>query len=77
MRIASYIFCHDCFVHYEKRDKDGHQTLILRDWSLIKGKGGGATQWENRGSETVCAPPQSFRDPLLKGGNFVHPSTSP
>ena len=30
--------------------------IILRDWSLITGRGG-ATKWENRGSETFCAPP--------------------
>ena len=24
----------------------------VRDWSLITGRGGGATKWENRGSET-------------------------
>ena len=28
----------------------------FRDWSLITG-GGGATKWENRGSETFCDPP--------------------
>ena len=28
----------------------------LRDWSLITGRGG-ATKWENRGSETFCTPP--------------------
>ena len=43
------------------------------------GEGGGATKWENRGSETFCAPPPSrqgktFRapPPLLKNGNFTH-----
>ena len=36
-------------------------TPAFRDWSLITGGGGGgggATKWENRGSETFCAPPQ-------------------
>ena len=31
--------------------------VSVRDWSLITGRGG-ATKWENRGSETFCAPPQ-------------------
>ena len=28
----------------------------LRDWSLFMGRG--ATNWENRGSEILCAPPK-------------------
>ena len=28
-------------------------SMVVRDWSLITG----ATKWENRGSETFCAPP--------------------
>ena len=32
----------------------------IRDWSLIMGRG--ATKWENRGSETVCAPPPPPQD---------------
>ena len=57
---------------------------LLRDWSLITGRGG-ATKWENRGSETFCAPPQDsvklsapppFKEwklsapPLQYGSNF-------
>ena len=36
-----------------------HGTIkgVFRDRSLIMGRGGGATKWENRGSETFCAPP--------------------
>ena len=39
---------------------------------------GGATKWENRGSETFCAPPPQdrvklFTPPLLKSGNFSRP----
>ena len=51
----------------------------LRDWSLITEGGGGATKWENRGSETFCAPPQDrvklFAPPLLKSGNFSRTPT--
>ena len=51
--------------------------LWFRDWSLIMGRGG-ATKWENRGSETFCAPPPQdrvklFATPLLKSGNFFAP----
>ena len=42
---------------------------VLRDWSLITGRGG-ATKWENRGSETFCAPPsrqgKTFHAPPFK-----------
>ena len=38
---------------------------------------GGATKWENRGSETFCATPsrqgKTFRAPPLKSGNFTRP----
>ena len=34
----------------------------FRDWSLITGRGGGATQWKNRGSKTFCAPPPPPQD---------------
>ena len=43
--------------------------MSIRDWSLITGRGG-ATKWENRGSETFCAPPsrqgKTFRAPPFK-----------
>ena len=43
------------------------------------GEGGGATKWENRGSETFCAPPQDrvklVVPPLLKSGSFRAPPT--
>ena len=47
----------------------------LRDWSLITG---GATKWENCGSETFCAPPSrqgsTFRAPPFKEWKlFAHP----
>ena len=51
----------------------------VRDRSLITGRGGGvATKWENRGSETFCAPTPEDRvkllaPPLLKSGNISHP----
>ena len=50
---------------------------LVRDWSLITGRGG-ATKWENRGSETFCAPPPQdrvklFAPLLLKGGIFFVP----
>ena len=57
----------------------GGRVGALRDWSLITGRGGGggATKWENRGSETFCAAPQDrvklFAAPLLKIGNFWRP----
>ena len=35
-------------------------TYSLRDWSLIRGRGG-ATKRENRRSETFCAPPPQDR----------------
>ena len=65
------------------RKELGHSNFVaipvkatVRDWSLIMGRGG-ATKWENRGSETFCAPPQDrvklFVPPLLKGGNFLRP----
>ena len=38
-----------CFFHIMK--------YYVRDWSLITGRGGGATKRENRGAETCCAPP--------------------
>ena len=40
---------------------------------------GGATKWENRGSETFCGPPppqdsvKLFAPPLLISGNFTRP----
>ena len=39
--------------------------LVVRDWSLMTGKGGGATKWENCGSilfgpPTLDAPPPLF-----------------
>ena len=37
----------------------------VRNWSLIMGRGG-ATKWENRGSETFCAPPPHDRVKLFK-----------
>ena len=41
------------------------------------GEGGGATKWENRGSETFCTPPsrqgKPFCAPLLKSQNFLRP----
>ena len=49
---------------------------ILRDWSLITGRGG-ATKWENRRSETFCAPPsrqgKSFRAPPFKEWKLFGP----
>ena len=54
----------------------GGSKAILRDWSLITGKGG-ATKWENRCTEMplpqdwvkLLGPPP----PLLKGGNYLRP----
>ena len=51
-------------------------TPMLRDWSLITGRG--ATKWENRGSETFCAPPPSrqgktFHIPPLKAWKLFAP----
>ena len=31
--------------------------FYIRDWSLVMGRGGGTTKWENRGSVTFCARP--------------------
>ena len=32
-------------------------SYVIRDRSLITRRGGGATKWEKRGSETFCPPP--------------------
>ena len=57
-------------------------SFSLRDRSLIKGREGGGTQWENGGSKTLCdfysrqnktcqaPPPPPPRRLLLMGGNF-------
>ena len=56
--------------------KDSKFLNYVSDWSLITWRGG-ATKWENHGSETFCAPPQDrvklFTPPLLKSGNFSRP----
>ena len=53
-----------------------HVFFLLRDWSLIRG-GGGATKWENRGSETFCATPsrqgKTFRAPPFKEWKLYAP----
>ena len=48
----------------------GHTVCpLLRHKGVVinYGEGGGATKWENHGSET-------FRTPILKSENFLHPS---
>ena len=51
----------------------------LRVWSSITGRGGGATKWENRGSETFCNTPPPSRQgktycaPPFKGWKLVVP----
>ena len=42
----------------EKGEDQYYHMNMIRDWSLIRGRGG-ATKWENRGSETYCVPPPS------------------
>ena len=37
---------------------------MVRDWSLVTGRGG-ATYWENTRSETICAPPPQDRVKLF------------
>ena len=37
------------------------RCIVVRDWSLITRRGGGATKLENCGSETFCAPPPQDR----------------
>ena len=68
--------------HQPQRLPPGGQfgMYLFRDWSLITGRGG-ATKWENRRSETVCAPPSTSREgktfcahPPLKSGNFLRPA---
>ena len=46
---------------YSKLNDDSlmDNTSQLRDWSLITGRGGGATKWENRRSERFCVPPKT------------------
>ena len=66
--------------------QEGRATSFVNDGpvSYFESKGlvinygeGGATKWENRGSETFCAPPQDkvklFAPPLLKSGNLTRP----
>ena len=51
---------------------------MLRDWSLITGRGG-ATKWENRGSEFFLPPPppqdrdKTFRAPPFKEWKLFTP----
>ena len=59
-------------------------VLGLLEMVINYGEGGGATKWEDRGSETFCAPPPPPRDtvklfapPLLNGGNFLCPPPPP
>ena len=47
--------------------------MVVRDWSLIMGRGG-ATKWENRGSESFCAPPPH---PSRQGKTFHAPPPAP
>ena len=57
-------------IHFRRTPKL-HKGLVINYGE------GGATKWENRGSETFCAPPQDrvklFAPPLLKSGNFSRP----
>ena len=46
--------------------------LPIRDWSLITGRG--ITTWENRGSETFCAPPPPHS---RQGKTFCAPPPPP
>ena len=61
-------------------------AVIKTPEGKVPGKGlvinygeGGATKWENCGSETFCPPPppqdrvKLFAPPLLKSGNITHP----
>ena len=55
-------------------------TSLLRDWSLITGRGGGATKREIAGPKLFSPPPIQDRvklfappTPLLKSGNFLRP----
>ena len=54
---------------------EGPRKVLVRDWSLITGRGG--QKWENRGSETFCAPPSrqgsTFCAPPLKEWKLVVP----
>ena len=55
-----------CMLHFGMQVP---KALVLRDWSLITGRGV-ATKWENHGSETFCAPPQD-RVKLFAPSPFV------
>ena len=73
--LGNYSFWAKCPI---KGSNYGRDVLVryIRDWSLFRWRG--AIKWENRGSETFCAPSQDrgklfAPPPLLKSGNLLPP----
>ena len=60
-------------------NKGEKRLMAVRDWSLITRRGG-ATKWENCGSDTLlhthARQGKTFSAPLLKSGHFLRPPTS-
>ena len=60
-----------CFLESYLTDRKGDKGLVINYGE------GGATKWENRGSETFCAPPsrqgKTFRAPPFKEWKLYAP----